>query len=303
VLDAAGRSAGALGEFPPNSPEANLRTIVITGCSTGFGRVTAFYLAERGWRVLATVRQETQRAELLAEATTKGLQDWLSPLLCDITVPADVQRLAQQVAEHGVGLDALLNNAGTNYPGPLELVTLEYVRAQLDINLFAHLAVTQALLPALKKARGTVMYVSAQGARMGLPLNGPYDMSKLALEAMSDVLRVELAHFGVKVVIVVPGASPTPIWETSLRRSHDGAAPLNIGDYVSLAAAMERWARQTAASGFPPEVFARTVRRIVDSPRPAAVYYVPRSAALIVALRRLMPEGLWDWGLRRWLRW
>jgi len=66
---------------------------------------------------------------------------------------------------------------------------------------------------------------------------------------------------------------------------------------------MERWARQTAASGFPPEVFARTVRRIVDSPRPAAVYYVPRSAALIVALRRLMPEGLWDWGLRRWLRW
>jgi NAD(P)-dependent dehydrogenase (short-subunit alcohol dehydrogenase family) len=195
-----------------------VRTIVITGCSTSFGRVTAFYLAERGWRVLATVRQEAQRAELLAAAAAKGLQDRLSPFSCDITLPADVQRLAQRVAEQGAGLDALLNNAGTNYPGPLELVPFDYVRAQLDINLFAHLAVTQALLPALKNARGTVMNVSALGGHVALPLNGPYNMSKLALEAMSELLRVELAHFGVKVVIVVPGASPTPIWETSRRR-------------------------------------------------------------------------------------
>ena len=84
------------------------------------------------------------------------------------------------------------------------------------------------------------MNVSALGAHVVMPLNGPYNMSKLGLEAMSEMLRVELSHFGVKVVIVVPGASPTPIWETSLRRGHDGVILLNPRDYAALVSAMER---------------------------------------------------------------
>jgi NAD(P)-dependent dehydrogenase (short-subunit alcohol dehydrogenase family) len=157
---------------------------------------------------VGTVRQEAHRAELLAEAAAKGLQDQLSPFLCDITEPADVQRLAQHVAEQGAGLDALLNNAGTNYPGPLELMPLDVVRAQLEINLLAQSAVTQALLPAMKNARGTVMNVSSTGGRITLLLSGLSTMSKIALEAMSEVLRLELAHFGVKVVVVVLLADP-----------------------------------------------------------------------------------------------
>lgn len=280
-----------------------MKTIVITGCSTGFGRATAFYLAERGWRVVATVRQEAHRAELLAEAAAKGWQDQLLPVICDITQAADVLRLAQTVAGQGTGLDALLNNAGTAYPGPLELLPLDYVRAQLDINLFAQLAVIQALLPALKAARGTLINVSSIGGRVTFPLYGPYHMSKFALEAMSDVLRLELAHFGVRVVTLVPGASPTAIWETGLGRAHDGAAFSESGEYGPLAATMEQNARESAGSGFPPELFARTVLRILNSRHPSPVYYVPWSVGLIVAARRLLPDRLWDWGVRRVLRW
>ena len=278
-------------------------TIVITGCSTGFGRLTAFHLARHGWQVLATVRQEAQRAELLAEAAAQSLADRLSVIVCDITAPADVQRLAQAAAERGPGLDALLNNAGTNYPGPLEHLALDTLRAQFEINLFGQLAVTQALLPALKTARGTVLNVSSTGASLLFPLTGPYAMSKSALEAMSEVLRLELAHFGVKVVVIVPGPSPTPIWETSLRRAHTTSAYADLGEYAPFAAEVERRARQLAAQGFPPERFAHTVLRILNSRRPATVYYVPRSAALLIALRRLTPDWLWDATIRRALNW
>jgi NAD(P)-dependent dehydrogenase (short-subunit alcohol dehydrogenase family) len=280
-----------------------LKTIVITGCSTGFGRATALYLAERGWRVLATVRQEVHRAELLAEAGGKALGEQLVPVLCDITQAGDVERLAQTVASVGPGLDALVNNAGTAYAGPLELLPLAEVRAQLEINLFGHLAVTQALLPALKAACGTIVNVSSIGGRVAFPLHGPYGMSKFALEAMSEVLRLELAHFGVKVVIVAPGASPTAIWDTALRRAHTNPVLSDLGEYAPLADAIERRAKQSAAGGFPPELFARTVGRIVNDPRPDAIYFVPRSAGLIVAARRLTPDWLWDAFVRRILRW
>jgi NAD(P)-dependent dehydrogenase (short-subunit alcohol dehydrogenase family) len=279
------------------------KTIVITGSSTGFGRVTAFFLAERGWRVLATVRQEAHRAELLAEAATKGLQDKLIPVICDIMRVEDVARLAQVAAELGPGLDALVNNAGTAIAGPLELLPLDDVRAQLEINLLAQLAVTQALLPLLKAARGTIINVSSVGGRVTFPMHGPYHMSKFALEAMSDVLRIELAHFGVKVVIVAPGASPTAIWDTALRRAHDSPMFSDLGEYATLAEAIELRAKRSAAGGFPPELFSRTVWDILNSRRPASIYFVPRSAGLFIAARRLLPDRLWEWAVRRILRW
>jgi NAD(P)-dependent dehydrogenase (short-subunit alcohol dehydrogenase family) len=280
-----------------------MKTIVITGCSTGFGRVTALYLAERGWRVLATVRQDAHRVGLLAEATAKGCQDRLIPVLCDIARPADVERLARAAAEHTPALDALLNNAGTAYGGPLELLPLDDIHAQLEINLFARLAVTKALLPALKAARGTIINVSSVGGRMTIPMHGPYHMSKFALEAMSDVLRIELARFGVRVVILAPGASPSAIWDTALRRAHGSPMFSELGEYANLAAAIELRAQQSAVSGFAPEMFSRTVLDILNSRRPASVYFVPRSAAVLIAARRLLPDWLRDWSLRRVLRW
>lgn len=136
------------------STTAGNAAIVITGCSSGFGRVTALYLARRGWQVFATVRREADAGQLLAEAKAGGSDGNLTPLLCDITDAAQVKALGEQVAAATPALTALLNNAGTAFAGPLELIDLDDLRAQFEINTIAHIGVTQALLPLLKAARG-----------------------------------------------------------------------------------------------------------------------------------------------------
>lgn len=278
-------------------------TIVITGCSTGFGRATALHLARRGWRVFATVRKESDHAALLVEAMAQGWHDRLIPVLCDITQRSQVERLGRVVSEAGPELQALLNNAGTAWPGPLELIALDDLRAQFEVNVIAHLAVTQALLPLLKAARGYLINVSSVGGRLVYPTNGPYHMSKFALEAMSDALRVELGPFGVKVVVIQPGSSPTQIWETSLQRVDTVGMAARAGPYQPLAEAVRRAALAGAARGFPPEAFARVVERILAHPRPAPRYAVPAGLGLILWARALLPDRLWDWGVRRALGW
>jgi NAD(P)-dependent dehydrogenase (short-subunit alcohol dehydrogenase family) len=280
-----------------------MKTIVITGCSTGFGRATALHLAERGWRVLATVRKEADRAGLLAQATAKGWQDRLIPVVCDITRSDHVEQLQRTLAELTAALDALLNNAGTSFPGPLEIIPLDDVRAQIEVNLIGQLAVTQALLPSLKAARGMILNVSSVGGRITFPANGAYHMSKYALEAMSDVLRVELAPSGVKVVVLEPGSGATAIWGTSGERARSSPMIARAGAYAPLIAALERESASVARGGFPPELFARTVDGILNSRRPATRYPIPRSAAGMMLVRRLLPDRAWDWLQRRVLKW
>ena len=276
------------------------KTIVITGCSTGLGRATALHFAALGWQVWATVRKAAD-AENLAAAAPPGAS--LTPVLCDITNSVQVTALAQQVGAAGSGLDVLVNNAGTGYPGPLELLPLEELRAQLEINLVAHLGVSQALLPLLKAARGMLINVSSVGGRVAYPLNGPYHMSKFALEAMSDSLRVELAPFGVRVVVIEPGSSPTAIWETSIARGLDSAARERAAVYAPLIESVRKAALAGAESGFPPEQFARLVERIANSRRPAPRYTIPGFISWIIFARQHLPDRLWDWGVRRVLKW
>lgn len=277
-----------------------MKQIVITGCSTGFGRATALFMARQGWRVFATVRKEVDAHGLMAEA---GAAENLQPLVVDIVRAADIETLRSAVAARGAGLEALVNNAGTGYPGPLELISLEEVRKQLELNTTAQLAVTQALLPMLRAARGTLINVSSVGGRVAFPMNGAYHMSKWALEAMSDTLRLELAPFGVRVVIIEPGYSPTAIWDSSLKReAAAGEPPRDWGDYAPLAATVERAARAGASGGFPPVDFAKLVLKIVNSRRPRTRYTIGRKVPAVLLLRRL-GDRVWDWGVRRALRW
>lgn len=288
----------------------NRKTIVITGCSSGFGRITALTLAGRGWHVFGTVRKETDRAKLLEEARGQGCQENLTLLLCDITHNDQVEQLVAQIKEHlrseeghGPGLDALMNNAGTAYGGPIELLPLDDLRAQFEINLFAQVAVTQALLPLLKEARGIVIMVSSVGGRIATPMTGAYNASKAALESISDALRIELVPFGVRVVLVEPISSPTSIWNTSMDRALQYIGPHREGPYERLFAVAERIARRASKQGFPPQVFADTIIRILESEKPRARYAVPWYAAIPMLLYRFLPDGLWDYLTRRSLKW
>ena len=120
----------------------------------------------------------------------------------------------QEIARRdGGGLDALINNAGIGVGGPLELLSDEEWRRQFDVNVFGQIAVTQALLPALRRARGRIVFISSIGGSVAMAFNGPYAASKHAIEAIGDALRVELHRSGVQVALIEPGSVATPIWD------------------------------------------------------------------------------------------
>jgi NAD(P)-dependent dehydrogenase (short-subunit alcohol dehydrogenase family) len=278
----------------------NPKTLLITGCSSGFGRLTALHMARKGWRVFATVRKESDRQSLLAESAGK-----VDVLLCDIVDEAQVAALGRAVAAATPTLDALVNNAGTAMPSPLELLPPADLRAQFDLNVVAQLAVTQAVLPLLKAAKGTIINVSSISGRVTSPVTGPYSASKFALEALSDALRVELAPFGVRVVVIEPGSSPTAIWETSIRGAKARIAERQVdsGPYGPLIERVEKYARRRGANGFPPQLFADTVERILNSRNPRSRYPIPRQAAMLITVRKLLPDWLWDRIVRANLKW
>ncbi len=278
------------------------KTIVITGCSSGFGRLTALQLARQGWHVFGTVRKDDDK-ENLTNALEDVYKEHLTPVVCDITNTEQVAHLAQTVAAATHHLDALLNNAGTAFAAPLELLSLEDLTAQFEVNVIAQMRVTQALLPLLKSAKGTIINVSSVNGKISTPIVGAYAASKFALEAISDALRLELAPFDVRVVVIEPSSSPTNIWQTSMKRSLEKLELHREGEYAKLLTAFEKLANVLSKRGFPPQRFVDTVVRVLASPKPRTRYVVPRSAAIDVTLRRFLPDAVFDAIVRRSLRW
>lgn len=285
-------------------------TILITGCSSGFGRATALRFARLGWQVVATVRSAEAAESLGQEAAAQSAQgsDFAGCPLphivhADITQADDVARLAAETQALSPTLDVLLNNAGTAFPGPLALLPPDDLRAQMEVNLIAHHRVTQAVLPLVQAAAGTIINVSSMGGRIAFPITGAYHASKFALEAWSDSLRYELALLGVKVVVVEPGGSPTAIWQAGEQRGralyagNPAAAPFR--------ALIERYARLAQASarhGFPPGEFAALIERIARNKRPAARYVIGHQTGRMLMLRWLLPDALWDGVVKRVFR-
>jgi NAD(P)-dependent dehydrogenase (short-subunit alcohol dehydrogenase family) len=279
---------------------SNPKTVLLTGCSSGLGRAAALHLARRGWRVLAVVRKQSDANNLAAEA---GDAANLEPLVYSITDDQQVRELGRQVAELAPQLAGLVNNAGTAYPGPLETLPLGDLRAQLEINVVAQLAVTQACLPTLLAARGTIVNVSSMGGRIAFPVTGAYHASKFAIEALSDSLRIELAPQGVRVVVVEPGGSTTAIWNSGEQNLQRLFAHPRAEFYRPLIERYQQIAAGLAQDGFPPEKFATLIERILRTHRPRARYSLPLGTSLTIFMHQLSPSWLWDVIVRRMYRW
>jgi NAD(P)-dependent dehydrogenase (short-subunit alcohol dehydrogenase family) len=279
-------------------------TALVTGASTGIGRATALRLAAAGWSVLAGVREQAAGERLREQAGTEALV----PLILDVTDPEQVARAAAVVEEHGEQngsssrgrLDALVNNAGIGVGGPLELLALEELRRQLEVNVVAQVAVTQALLPALRRARGRIVFLSSIGGLAAMPYTAPYAASKHAIEAIADALRVELRTSGVRVALIEPGSVATPIWEKSRAELDAVSIPAELHEqYGHVPAAMEKVIADTERRGVPPERVAETILRALTAPRMKARYLVGADARAMLALRRLLPAPLFDRLVRR----
>jgi len=184
----------------------NTPTAVITGAGAGLGRQIALDFAEQGYRVFGT-GLSAREIDDLRQASGGSVQ----LTIVDVTHEHAVQSWAEQTAgalgDHG--LDVLISNAGILTPGPLEVLPLQAIRHEFDVNVFGSLAVINAFLPALRKARGRIVQIGSATGKFPLPFNGPSSASKAALEAFADVYRAELQAFGVHFVIVEPGNMAT----------------------------------------------------------------------------------------------
>ena len=279
-------------------------TVLITGASTGIGRATALRLAAAGWTVFAGVRDPAAGERLLAEA----VPGQVIPLTLDVTDAGQIEQARARVQEEsaraggsrGGHLDALVNNAGIGVGGPLELVSPEDLRMQFEVNVFGQVAVTRALLPALRAARGRIVLLSSIGGRVSVPYNGPYAASKHAIEALGDALRGELYSSNIHVSLVEPGSVKTPIWGKAQDTAKGLEIPPDLQEqYGRVPAAFAKVLSDTERRGVAPEQVAATIERALTARRPRARYLVGRDARGMVFARALLPTGAFDRVLRR----
>ncbi len=273
--------------------------IVVTGASTGMGAATARVLARKGFHVLAGVRRQADADVLRA--------DGIEPLILDITVESDVARVADRVATDPQRrpLRALINNAGIAINAPVETLPMSEWRKQFEVNLFGHIAMTQALLPALLLSAGTVVNISSVGGKVVLPTYGAYAGSKFALEAVSDALRREVSDIGIKVVVVEPGAVKTEMAERGIATAEALMANMTAaqrGRYDDLAAAVTAQARSFGEDGVSAERAAKIIAKAATASRPRTRYTIGRDAAVLLRISRVVSDRVLDRIVRLELR-
>jgi NAD(P)-dependent dehydrogenase (short-subunit alcohol dehydrogenase family) len=254
-----------------------MKSVVVTGASTGIGWGCAKVLIAGGFRVFGGVRREADADRLSNEFGSN-----FTPLLFDVTDDAAVAAAAKQAAA-ALGeetLFGLVNNAGIAVPGPLLHLPIEDFQRQIAVNLTGQLSVTQAFAPLLgadparKGAPGRIVMISSVGGKNAMPFLGPYSASKFALEGLSESLRRELMLFGIDVVVIAPGTVATPIWDkadavdiASFARTPYAPALLKIKEFMV----------SNGKKGLPPERLGETVMHVLTTARPKTRYTITPS--------------------------
>lgn len=280
----------------------HMRTVVVTGTSTGIGYATARVLTQEGIHVFGSVRRPQDADRLSGE-----LGPLFRPLLFDVTDYAAVEDGAAQVSRHlnGQRLFGLVNNAGVAFPGPLLHLPIDDFRRQLEVNLIAQLFITQAFAPLLgtDDARtgspGRIVMMSSIGGRSASPFAGAYSASKFGMEGMSEALRRELLMFGIDVVVIAPGAVATPIWD---KVDTLDAARLAHTRYASALKLAKDFSVESGRRGLPAETIGRTVLTALTTPRPRTRYTVtPEPMKWLIG--RVLPKRLVDRLIAKRLGW
>jgi NAD(P)-dependent dehydrogenase (short-subunit alcohol dehydrogenase family) len=267
------------------------RSVVITGTSSGIGRACAELLAKEGFRVFAGVRKAADGESLRSEAIT--------PVILDVTDDASIAAAASSVRLllGGAGLDGLVNNAGIGLAGPVEYLRAESMRRQFEVNVFGQIAVTQAFLPLVRQAHGRIVNMGSVGSEITIPFGGVLCATKSALKSFNDALRLELRQFGIRVVLIEPGAIKTPAVDKTLGDIEAVIRTLPPEGVAQYADSLRTFARRGYAremNGSPPEVVAKAVHEALTARRPRTRYPVGADARAMVTLPRVEPEKLLD---------
>ena len=269
------------------------RSVLVSGASSGIGRATALHLEQQGWKVFAGVR--TEAAALALQKASAGS---LVTVMLDVT---DARQIAAVAKTIGPRLDALVNNAGIAVAAPLEFLPVDELRHQLEVNVVGQVALTQALIPALREARGCIVNITSIGGLVAGSIIGAYHASKFALEAISDTMRIELAPWGIEVVAVEPSKIATPIWSTSSTTS-DRVLGDNQDKAMALYGEQILAARDSASkaerNGLLPMEVARVIGRALAASRPKTRYLVGNDARIAGKVIARLPDRTRDRLLR-----
>lgn len=271
-----------------------MKTVVITGASTGIGRSTAEHLAKAGWQVFAGIRKEKDGAALIAA------DDRIKPILLDVTNAEHVDAAVETVraALAGQKLGGLVNNAGIANMGPLAIQPLDQFQAHFEVNVFGLLRATQAFAPllgmdeSLSGKSGRIVNITSVGGRLASPFLGAYTATKHAVESMTDSLRRELVIFGIDAIAVGPGAVKTPIWDKA--EQSNSANPYSNSPWSEPIEKFSETMLEGGRTGLDPEVIARTIEAALTEAKPKARYAPVPNKLTNFTLPMLLPKRTVD---------
>lgn len=264
-------------------------TVLITGASRGIGRAAALGLAAREWQVFAGVRRPEDGTPLAAAAPGQ-----ITPVTLDITDSEQVAALDAVLPAH---LDGVVNNAGVVVAGPVEAVPISELRRQLEVNVVAQAAMTQAVLPRLRASRGRLVFVSSVSGRVATPMFGPYSASKFALEALVDALRIEVRPWGIRVSLIEPAQTDTDLWRHAEQDLDTFVAELNPWHrelYAKHITGFRKTIPRSMKAAAPVDGVAEAIERALTVRRPRARYVVGTDARAQAVIGRLLPTPVRD---------
>jgi NAD(P)-dependent dehydrogenase (short-subunit alcohol dehydrogenase family) len=271
--------------------ERKSEAVLITGCSTGIGRATAEHLARSGHTVYATAR----RLDSIRDLEAHGCR----LLELDVTDEQSMTSAVRTIEDAEGAVGVLVNNAGYSQSGAVESIPMDAVRRQFETNVFGLVRMCQLVLPGMRAQRwGRIVNISSMGGRLVFPGGGFYHATKFAVEALSDALRFEVKGFGVEVVVIEPGLIKTDFGKAavgSLAPATDDGPYAHFNNAVGSTTA-NAYEGGLARLGAGPEAVAKAIEKAIRRPR--ARVPVTASARIMLGLRRVMTDGMWDRSMR-----
>lgn len=276
-----------------------MKSVVITGASTGIGRATAEYLASQGWKVFAGVRKQADGDVL------KAANPDIHPVILDVTNADQIAAAADEVAANlgGEKLGGLINNAGVATIGPLAVQPLDEIRQHFDINVLGLLACVQGFAPLLGMDTqrtgkpGRIVNISSFGGRMAPPFLSAYAATKHAVESLTDSLRRELMVFGIDAICVAPGAVKTPIWDKA--EEDEKREPYANTRWADPIRKFTKGFLEAGENGWPAEKIAALITTALTDPTPRAHYAAGPEKLVNYSIARRLPKRMLDKGFAR----
>ncbi|WP_020063129.1 oxidoreductase [Bacillus sp. 123MFChir2] len=265
---------------------------IITGSSSGFGLLTSLEFAKKGYLIIATMRNIKKQTKLLEKAASLHLERNIIIHQLDVTSQKSIENFTSFINNLG-RVDILINNAGYASGGFVEEIPIEEYRNQFETNVFGAIAVTQAVLPVMRKQKyGKIINVSSISGKMGFPGLSPYVASKYAIEGWSESLRLEVKPFGIDVSLIEPGSYNTNIWEIGQKLAESTSE--SESPYKEYMKKIEQHIHNGSESFGDPQDVAEKIVSIAESQHPTLRYPVGKGVKLMILLKNVLPWKWWE---------